>query len=390
MRLGLYATLSLLSFNLQANVLQYFAGISYSNPAELFKEQNNAVILGGMGMAVNASFYGTVLNLNNFQYQFGRNHSNRVSVLPFGRIAKRVDKRMVFGVDVTEPFHSNLVWGGRPFTRYASTETLMTDVDVSPRFSYSVTKKVFVGAGLNCNFLKNNETNWALPIDETRYTTLINRTSGFGLGYDTGLYLVFNQNNFFGATYYSSIKQKTRGESAFNMNISDDLAFNFRMPATTILNYVHIFSPKWLVSLQGFRSQWNENQYARIRNTAAPPPFPKTFIFTMHYKPSHAFAAALRNQWSEKWGLTFIGMVDDGPEHAQLRTINFPSDKQYFMALSGDYKVNKTTTLQMLYGEVFSNTLFFNKINLGRTVPFTTGRVDIAAAVFDLRIKIQA
>lgn len=385
------AMVSLLSFSANANVLQYFTGISYSNPAELFQVTKNELILGGTAFYVKAKFVGSALNLNSFRYEQGVSDTKRVSLLPYGRIAKRVNDKLVLGVDVTEPFHSNLDWGDRAFTRYAATQTLMTDVDISPRFSFSITPKFYVGAGANFNFLKNNETNWALPENATQYANLINRTSSFGIGGNFGVYYMVNQTNFLGASYYTSIKQQTRGESLFNGTVNNNIQFNFHMPATTILNYVHIFNPTWLMSLKAFRTEWNINQYARILNTAAPPPFPQNFIFNMLYQESWAFNAAVRHQFNEKTGLTLIGVLDNGPERDNLRTINFPSDKQYFLALSADYHVSKSTSFELLYGHGFSKTLIGNTIPVnGQALPFTTGRVRINADVVDLKLKIQA
>ncbi len=390
MRYSILPILCLASFNVSANVLQYFTGLSYSNPAELFKVKKNDLIIGGTVMYADITFKGRQLNLNTFKEDPGTSDSRQTSLLPYGRIATRLNDKLVFGVDVTEPFHSNLKWGANAVTRYASTETLMTDVDVSPRASYSLSQSLYLGGGLNFNFLKNNEANFALPSGPTTYDTLINRTSSFGLGADIGLYYMFNQTNFFGAAYYSSIKQKAKGESLFGNFVNTNHKFYFRMPATTILSYTHLFSKEWLINLQAFRSEWNANQYARVRNTAAQPPSPKDFTFTMKYDESWAFVGFLRHQISEKTGFGVIGVYDDGPEQEEFRPINFPSDKQYLFGFVIDYKATSTTTLQLLYGHVISNTLIANKFNNeGRTLPFTTGRVQINADVFDLRLSVQ-
>ncbi|KTD30925.1 outer membrane protein [Legionella moravica] len=41
--------LCILALSAHANVIQYFAGISYNNPSELFKIKNESLILGGTG-----------------------------------------------------------------------------------------------------------------------------------------------------------------------------------------------------------------------------------------------------------------------------------------------------------------------------------------------------
>ncbi len=373
----------------QANVIQYFAGISYNNPSELFKIKDYELILGGTGSYADLKFAGSALNFNTFQYEYGINHSRTYTFMPYGRIAKRVNQKLVVGLDVTEPFNSNLNWGNDAFTRYAATQNYLTDVDVSPRAAYSVTQNLQIRAGLNLNFLTKNEVNWAFPTGPTSYANLINRSSSFGLGYDLGATYIFNQTNFLGLTYYSRIRQNTEGFSSLGANYSPNFLFSFNMPATTIISYVHIFSKKWLVNVQAIQSEWNANQYARLFNTAAPPPF-SNFTFDMHFNPSYAFVGALRNQVTDKLGLTLLGLIDDGPEHDNLRTIVFPSDTQYFLGIVGDYHFTDQTSVELLYGHVFSNPSIQNRVMTpGGFVPFTTGNITINADVLDLKLKVQ-
>ncbi|RUR20305.1 hypothetical protein ELY21_01955 [Legionella sp. km535] len=382
--------LCVLALSAHANVIQYFAGISYNNPSELFKIKDQSLILGGTGFYSDLTFKGSALNFNTFQYDTGVGHSRTYTLLPYGRIAKRFNDKTVFALDVTEPFNSNLNWGNNAFTKYAVTQNYLNDVDVSPKMSYAFSDKLQLGGGLNLNFLLNNEINWAFPTGPLTYSNLVNKTHSFGLGYNLGATYIINQTNFFGLTYYSRIVQKTTGYSVLGSNYSNNLTFNFSMPATTIASYVHIFNPTWLINLQVFQTEWNVNQYARFFNTAAPPPF-SNFVFEMHFSKSYAYLAAIRNQFSEKLGITLAGMIDDGPEHDSLRTIVFPSDTQYFLGLIGDYHVNANTTVELLYGHVFSYPSIQNRVMVNNaSVPFTTGFVNINANVVDLKIKIEA
>jgi long-chain fatty acid transport protein len=378
MRFKVAALTSLVCISSHANVIQYFTGLSYQNPAELFKVKNTEFIIGAAAFNTQGRFNGSQLNFNTFQYDVGEAKTNTYSALPYGRIAKRFNDRWVFAVDVTQPFHSNLNWGNNSFTRYAATQTLLTDVDISPRASFSINRSWYIGGGLNFNFLKNNETNWALPSGATSSANMINRTSGFGLGFDVGVFHALNQTNFLGLTYYSRIRQNTSGTSTFVDNVDTRLEFNFKMPSTTILNYVHIFNEKWLTSLSLFHVNWAANQYAVFTNTSAQPPLNQNFTFAMKFRRAFAYLGALRYQYNESLGLTAIGMVDDGPERDELRTINFPADTQYFVGLAADYHLNKTTTLEFLYGYGFENTMTNNKVAIaGQALPFNTGRVKI-------------
>jgi long-chain fatty acid transport protein len=390
MRILPIGVLCMCAINAHANVIQYFAGISYNNPADLFKIKSDQLIFGSSGSYANLQFNGSVLNFNTFQYGTGVDHSMTYTAMPYGRLAKRFNKKTVFALDVTQPFNSNLDWGSDAFTRYANTQNLLTDVDVSPKFSYDVNEKLKVGAGLNLNFLANNEVNFAIPTGQSTYANLTNPTSSFGLGFNVGATYIINQTNFIGLTYYSKIRQNTFGTSYLGNNTNPNLALSFYMPTTIIANYVHIFSPKWLVSLTGFRSDWSLNQYVRLYNTAAPPPN-TNWVFNMSFRNSYAAIGAVRNQFTENLGLTLVGMVDDGPEKDNLRTITFPSYVQYFIGLVGDYHLNKSTSVELLYGHVFSNPNIHNQIPMGNTfIPFTTGKVNINVDVVDLRLKVEA
>lgn len=381
--------LSLASFQAYSNVIQYFSGISYSNPAELFTTKKNQAIIGATGFQTLGRFQGSVFNFNTGSYGAGVSNTKTYSLLPYGRIATRINDKLVAGVDVTEPFHSNLNWGNNSFTRYAATQTLLTDVDVSPRLAYSITKQLQLGGGLNFNFLNNNESNWAVPTGPSSYANLVNRTSSFALGFNVGAYYLINKTNFLGATYYSKLRQHTRGYSSLGQTVNNSVMFDFNMPATSVLSYVHIFNPTWLANLKLFYSEWSANQYVMFRNTASQNP--QDFTFTMKFRNSAALAGALRRQMNEKLGLTAIGMIDDGPEKDRYRVLNFPADTQYFLALAADYHFTKNTSVELLYGYGWENTRMGNYLTMGpTTIPFTTGDTRMSANVLDLKLKVEA
>ena len=389
MRLLTTGALCVFTLGAHANVLQYFSGISYNNPSQLFQIKNTEFILGGTGAYGDLKFTGSALNFNTLQYESGISHSRTYTLFPYGRIAKRVTPKFVVAVDVTEPFNSKLDWGSNTFTRYAATQNLLTDVDVSPKFSYSLSKNFHVGAGINFNFVTNNESNWAFPTGPTTYATLVNKSTNSAVGFNVGATYLINQTNFIDLTYYSKIRQNTKGTSELGPLISNNLLFSFTMPATTVLSYVHLFTPKWLLNLKIYQSEWDANQTVRFLNTAAPAPA-NHFSFSMDFDKAYAYVGALRNQYTEKLGLTLVGMVDDGPEQGHLRNLMFPTYIQYFVGIAGDYHVTAKTSLELLYGQVFSSPPMFNRVVVNNeSIPFTTGNVRIRASVLDLKIKVQ-
>ncbi|TAL62447.1 MAG: hypothetical protein EPN84_06440 [Legionella sp.] len=391
MRILTTGALCLLAFNAQANVIQYFvAGVSYSNPSELFKTKKGQFIIGGTGSYADLEFTGSVFNFNTEQYGMGTNSSKTYTLLPYGRLAKRLNDKIVVSLDVTEPFNSNLDWGTEPFTRYANTENFMTDVDVSPRFSYDVNQKLHLGAGLNLNFITDNQVNFAMPTGATTWANLMNNSTSFGLGYDLGISYVINQTNFINAFYYSSIQQNTKGHSSLGPLYSDNLNIALKLPSTASINYVHLFNQKWLASVKVFRIGWDSIKIVNMYNTAVPAPM-SDFTFHMNYEPAYALQGTIRNQFTDKLGIAVHGMIDNSPAQEGHRSLPFPADTQYLMGISGDYRINDITVIELFYGHVVSYPTIQNQVNTpGGSIPFTTGKVDINANILDLRLKIEA
>ena len=67
MRFSTTAILCLASVHAQANIIQYFTGISYNNPAELFQVKHNDLLLGGTLIDPLGRFTGQGLNFNTFK-----------------------------------------------------------------------------------------------------------------------------------------------------------------------------------------------------------------------------------------------------------------------------------------------------------------------------------
>lgn len=383
--------LCLLALNAQANVIQYFAaGVSYSNPSDLFKIKKGEFIIGSTGAYADLQFTGSALNFNSFQYESGTNSSREYMVLPYGRIAKRINEKAVFALDITEPYNSKLDWGSDSFTRYANTQNLMTDIDVSPRVSYDLSPRLHVGGGLNFNFITHNEVNFAFPTGPTSSSNLINNSTSFGLGFNLGATYIINETNFLGILYYSPIKQNTHGDSRLAANYNANYAVSLTLPSTTSISYVHLFNPEWLVNLKVFQTGWNSLQIVTMYNTAAPAPM-SDFTFQMNYKNSYAYQATVRNQYTKKLGVAVHGMIDNAPAQNDLRSLPFPADTQYLIGVSGDYHFSENTSVELFYGHVFSYPSIQNQVMTDNgPIPFTTGKMNINGNIIDLKLKIEA
>lgn len=387
MRYLVFGLLSILTVDVYANIFQFFTGISYSNPAELFKVKKNEFIIGSTIPEVGMQFKGSSFNSNTLGYETGVAKMQTTEVMPYGRIAQRFNDRLVFGVDVTEPYNSNVNWGNYSILRYVSTQTYVTDVDVSPRASWSLTKNVYIGGGLNFNFMSNTQLNFALPISATKYGNFVNKLSSFNTGYDLGAYFVVDKSNFIGFSYFSPINMNMTGTSSLegSNKYSPNLSSPVPLPSTTAFSYTHLFSPTWLSNVQVFYTRWNTFHNIYLNNTG----LGTNLVLPQSFHGTFNFVGVLRNQYSEKLGLSLIGLVDTNPSPEIYRAPGLPSDEKYAIAASGEYNLNKTTTLQLLYAHAFYSTVIntFRTFPNGQRASSSKGTMSVNANAVDLRIK---
>lgn len=387
MRFNVACLLSLFCFDAYANAIQYFIGLNYNNPAELFKVKDNEFILGGNVLNPMMKFNGISINANTFGYEQGVAKTNTLGFLPYGRLAHRVNERLVLGVDVTEPYYSNINWGNDSVLRYVSTQTRITDYDISPRASWSVNKSLYLGAGLNFNLLRDSQVNFAVPVNTLEYGNLINQSRASGVGYDLGAYYAVNPTNFVGLSYFSAFNLNLtgtsyiQGTSLTNSNHSSPAP----LPATFGLSYTHLLSKTWLASFQVFYSDWSSFESLLLKSTVV-----GDFNFIANYHGSAVLIGVLRNQYSEKLGVTLIAATDRNPVPDPLRAPGLPSDDQFVLALSGDYQASKNVNLQLTYGRGTSRPLIRMNLGLpgGQEVPLTYGNIKINANLLDFRIKV--
>jgi len=133
------------------------------------------------------------------------------------------------------------------------------------------------------------------------------------------------------------------------------------------------------------------NQAVTFRNTAAPANAGgPNYTFLVEYRNSWALQVATHYQYNDKLGLLAFAMYDKGPEKDHLRPLIFPADNIFFAGFGIDYKINKKTTVELVYGHGYEATTLNNTIKLGpTTLPFSRGNVNINADVIDLKFKVE-
>lgn len=144
-----YFLLGLLVFSSAsfAAAYQTFTPLGYSNPATLNTVKKYKVIFGATGVFANLKYNGTANGVA------GSAKSQTYDTVPEFLYAVRFNKRFVASVSLTQSIYADLKFPQASFLNAISVETNLKGFDLSPKFSFQLTKHLAFGAGLDADYL---------------------------------------------------------------------------------------------------------------------------------------------------------------------------------------------------------------------------------------------
>lgn len=365
----------LLATSSHANIVQYFWGNTYLNPAQLGFTKDLSLAVGAIPVNVKESFTGIAAS-----GEFGVSRSDENSVPVYFTGSKRINSNWVVGLNVSPPIYSNLGFPVDATTRFETTETIVRNVDINPQVSYKVNDKWMVGVGFNANDTTDFQVNFTQP----GFGNTVNKSPGWGYGFNAGLMYFINQTNILGLTFYSKINSHLNGTSSAGGLINSNYQLkNFEYPNTIIANYIRYLKKNWVISNTFYWSQWNRTEGILLLNVVNA----GNLDFPVHYRNTVAFKFETKYDLNDKFSLLGGFLVDQGgytrrgPYSTLARTISFSSAS--FPAVFGGAStlIAKNTTLQGVVGYGGYNT------NIDHPFGFpTTGGVKVRLFLADVRL----
>jgi long-chain fatty acid transport protein len=396
--------LSAFSLSSLASNFQDFSGITYSNPAELtLMVQDSQLILGDLYMpeAPHINFTGTVTVPDLYGgppvVSTGNSQNTDFTHFPYGRIAKRLFKQWVIGLDVTKPFSSDIIFPSDSSVRYSVTTSAMKSTDVAPNIAYQFSgplSNLSLGAGLDYMYysIGLNADYPSFPSPTSAFGSgsdlfITNHASNEAWGWHVGaLYHLFAP-TFIGLSYFSEVRQHfTGGTSTFTgFPDSDSFTTTLDLPATTNFSIMQMLSQQWSILFKIHYSQWSTLQQVVLGNMSGPSP---TSVINLMYKDTWRFDLGTRYKMTPKWTVGALVGYDQTPTSDPYRTLALPGVDQYLVGALAEYKITKTAALQATYGHVFSGHAPFNNVdpNTGIT---TVGNASIYGNAVGLQLTIN-
>jgi len=356
-----------------ATVVQRFYGSNYKNPAELSTIPHAEVIAGVTVVNPVLEFKGVSAGGS------GTATTDETEALPYFYGAVRLDPEWVVGLNISHPFHGVERYPENSIISDESTQTIVRSVDINPQISYQLTKRLAIGAGYSFTDFYNTQVNFVEP----GLGNVENKSSGWYHGWDVGLYYTLTPQDFLGLSYFSALSATTQtGASRVGPTTNNNYAISgIFLPATTLVNYTHIFNREWSASTQVGYSQWHSVQNVILSNVANV----GMLVFPLHYRNTYSANVSARYAFMPKWAVLGGVSFDEGAANDFTRTIAFPTDDAYFARLGLEHQFCKDLSAKLIYSYVTANT----HVNHALGVSHSVGDIDIHANLVDFSLTYK-
>ena len=355
-------------FTLTAHASSYqrFAGLSYSNPAALSQIKKKQVIIEGTYGVLRSKFNGSSKGGTGTAFGEG------ITIAPYMRYAHRINEKLVFGFDLTEPFISAGSWPSDSIVRYDQTGIFINSVDLSPNISYNFLKNLAIGGGIDVLYMTFNTK----PMVQTAQgdEPFNNHSSSPGLGWHMGLFSTVTSSISVGVWYFSPVKVDFKGPSTLG-NLKTRWSTAVNNPAVVIANVSTKITPKWTLNGMVSYSDWDIGTL-HFHNTARGDlnlalNFVKTWRFGMGsvYK--------INNKWSAKTAFFY----DQGLTNNVNRNISIPTVGSFPTAVGIRYQITPALAFDLDYIHIF-----FHNAPINNTASQTFGIYSSYSNTIDARL----
>lgn len=351
------------------------SGLNNQNAAEMSGVKNYDFTFDGLWRDAN-------LIQSNFTINGvpGSSPSSHAGLLPFFRVAHRLNSKWVLGFDYNHPSWTSVGYGLNSFVSGLAVNTRVHTYNLNPRVSYEVNPNVSVGFGLDAYHFSNLEISSQVPAGGPFFSIVQNGQS-WGYGFDGGVFVKVRKGTTASLAFFSEIDSTIHGLSRFG-SITTQMWANDTLPAAFVLRLTQYVTPTWFVRFTGV---WDEQSVAQqfiFQNTAR-----GQVVSPLWNNNSYLLSLLTSYQVNKKWGFLVGASYEDGSQPTQTNRPSFPVASGYAFFGGPNINLSKMASLQVLYGYGWGTSYFnFVSASAGRV----RGTSNAAGNVVDFRLSFKA
>lgn len=348
----------------------YDASTAFYNPAGLSRFKNQQFVLSGDAVLTNFNYTGTIavdtINANTPAPVSAQ--GGLWGFVPAFHYVAPINNIIAFGFSVDVPFGLKIDYGTDTILRYASTETSVRVIDISPVLSFKLNKYFSIGLGPDLQVMQGEFNQIGTSGGEELDSDGINSADDTAFGMHAGILYEMNENSRIGLSYHSQVVHHLTGTSTFSGPLADFFdgpirssrnKLNLTLPPYTALSLFHQLSPKFVVMGSVIYTQWSTIKDLVLQDVAGLSDFePSTgIVVTIPQFFVNTFNVSVGGNYIYNDKVTLRGGLgyDQTPVRDAYRTVMLPDNTRYVVALGGHYQTTKSIGFDVGWSHYFMN-----------------------------------
>lgn len=263
-------------------------------------------------------------------------------------------------------------WAGQQHALKSKLET----INVNPSVSYQVNDDLSVGFGIDYQHISGELSNYGGPI--LGYSVV--KGSDNAWGYNLGVLYNIDAMTRVGAAYRSAVSYTLTGTVTTSLPFANGpVSLDVKLPDTLSLSVVHKLSDAYEVMADISRTGWSSFKQVNVVNSAG------TSISNTieNWKDTMRYSVGATHHYNEQWSSRAGLAYDESPVPNEFRTARIPDNNRTWLALGGQYKLNKDSAVDFGYAHLFVKD---STINTATPAPALVGsyknKVDILSVQY--------
>lgn len=339
---------------------QISVGLSYIDLNAKF-ENNGSVNPGGAGAA---AFFTRKLPSGSTQGGDAKDVPNMYISLP-------IAKDLVFGLGTNAIYGMRTDWNSGWAGQYQALTTDVKTININPTLAYKVNEQFSLGFGLDYQKLdalltqainggNNAACGGACPDGLFQVSG-----NSFKWGYNLGVLFKPSQTTKIGIAYRSAIKHKLTGNysvaglspvsvAVYNSlgkltSTSGSASVDLKLPDVFTISVAQQLNDRWEALGDISRTGWSSIPQLNIMDANSGKSVGLTdYQWRNTWRVSLGANYLVNEQWKAKFGVAF----DQGLTADEYRTPRLPDSNRVWLSAGGQYKVNKTSTVDFGYAYI--------------------------------------
>lgn len=360
------------------------ASTGFINPAGLTRLKHPQLAIAGNFVMAKSTFEGSSrwfmkgAPATSIQFSGSANGSN-TALVPVFHYAAPLTQNLVFGFGVTAPFGLSTHYSESDFTRYATTTSEITAIDISPSLGFKVNDRFSAGFGVDIEKLTATLNSMGglpgglpggEPLGATRDSLSNNEASDWGYGWHTGLLYQLTPATRLGLSYRSQVVFHPAGTSTLTGPLANAYPYispaksssmvqtDVTLPPMTTLSLYHQVNERLALMGSTYYTQWNTIKAINLHNViSAKSPLNPTGLIDVslpqHYRNTWRFSVGANYQLMPELLLRAGVGYDQTPTIDSERSLRLPDANRTLVSIGTHYQATRMVGLDLGYTHIF-------------------------------------